>query len=451
MLKLLLRLWADQQRRNFKWGKFFGGLYFFALFLIVSIVITVAVYEETGTTTGMEAVATILAACIITPDFINKLLSKHDETVMDHYLKSKPIPERDWSRFLLFTNLVNFWNWAIPLLLFPFCVLFLPITTMLPAMLLITAVSMVGGVGITAFRRAKGWTNKWPVLAAMGLWQFFAFLYALLAAIMPWGLHTVGFLLICAGVIAAFYNYLRDLRRYDESKAKTGRVLLGASSLFSMEYISVLRSKRLRVGVLVSLVFVFNSYTQSINGLNVMFYMMMMFTAYFPSMMLGQWVFGVEANYFDGLWTKPVDLRQILINKLWFFALLNALAVLFLLPLIWMVDLSPWLLLATWLFVVGVGNPILMPTCLISSRIELFQSAFFNYQGASMAVNLYGIVALIPVAVYCVCTWLLTPLVAALSLSAAGLIGLLLEPLLIRRLSQLYEQRRYKCFERYRS
>lgn len=451
MLKLLLRLWADQQRRNFKWGKFFGGLYFFALFLIVSIVITAAVYEETGTAPGMEIVATILAACIITPDFINKLLTKHDETVMDHYLKSKPIPERDWSRFLLFTNLVCFWNWAIPLLLFPFCVLFLPITTMLPAMLLITTVSMVDGVAITAFRRAKGWTNKWPVLAAMGLWQFFAFLYALLAPIMPWGFHTVGFLLICIAVIAIFYNYIRDLRRYDESKARASKVLLGASSLFSMEYISVLRSKRLRVGVLVGLVFIFNAYTQWVNGLNVMFYMMLMFAVFFPSMMLGQWVFGVEGNYFDGLWTKPVDIRQILRNKYLFFALLDIIPTLLLIPLIWIADLSPWLLPATWLFTVGIGNILLMPTCLFSSRLELFQSAFFNYQGASMAINVYGLIVLLPIAAYCLCTWLLTPLVAAISLSAAGLLGIALQPFLTDKLAQLYEQRRYKCFERYRS
>ena len=399
----------------------------------------------------MEAVVPFIAVSIIVPDFINKLLMKHDETVMDHYLKSKPIPERDWSRFLLFTNLVNFWNWAIPLLLLPFCVLFLPLTTMLPAMLLITASSMVGGVAITALRRAKGWTNKWPVLAAMGLWQFFAFLYTLLVGVMPWGLHTVGFLLLCTAAIAIFYNYLRDLRRYDESRTRTGHVLLGASSLFSMEYISVLRSKRLRVGVLVGLVFVFNAYTQWINGLNVMFYMMLMFAVFFPSMMLGQWVFGVEGNYFDGLWTKPVDIRQILRNKFLFFALLDIVPTLTLIPLVWIAGLSPWLLLATWLFSVGIGNLLLMPTCLISSRLELFQSAFFNYQGASMAINVYGLIVLLPIVIYCLCTWLLTPLAAAASLAAAGLLGLFLQPLLTDKLAQAYEQRRYRCFERYRS
>ena len=450
MLKLLLKLWADQKRRDFKWGKFLGELYFFALFLIVSIVITVAVYEDTETTTGLEVVATIMAVSLITPDFLNKLLTKHDETVMDHYLKSKPIPERDWCRFLLFTNLVSFWNWSIPLLLFPFCVLFLPVTTMLPAMLLITAVSMVGGVAITAFRRAKGWTNKWPVLVAMGMWQLFVLFYAPLVAIMPWGVHTAGFLLICIVAIGVFYDYLCDLRRYDESKARTGRVLFGASSLFSMEYVCVFRSKRLRAGVLLGLVFVFNAYTQTINGLNVMFYSMLLFSVFFPSMMLGQWVFGVEGNYFDGLWTKPVDIRQILRNKYLFFALLNIVSTLPSLPLIWMVDLSPWVLLATLVFTIGVGNLVLMPTCLISSRLELFQSAFFNYQGASMAVNVYGLVVLLPVVVYCLCLWLLTPLVAAMSLIAAGLVGFGLHPLVISRLASAYERRRYQCFERYR-
>ena len=37
MLKLLLRLWADQKRRDFKWGRFLGEAYFFALFMMISI------------------------------------------------------------------------------------------------------------------------------------------------------------------------------------------------------------------------------------------------------------------------------------------------------------------------------------------------------------------------------------------------------------------------------
>ena len=454
MLKLLLKLWADQQRRNFKWGRFFGQLYFFVLYLIISVVATMVAYEEmeAEAETPMELVATFIAVIIIVPDFLNKLLMKHDETVMDHYLKSKPIPERDWFRFLLVHNLLDFWNWAMPVLLLPFCIVFLPWSSVLPAFLLIVAVSMVGGVAITAFRRARGWTNKWPVLVAMGIWQIFALAYAMVGSFMPWGLHVAGFLLLCLGAATVFFRYLCDLRRYKESQDKAGRILLaGASSLFSMEYVSVFRSKRLRVGVLMFLIFVFNAYTQAINGLNVMFYMMLLFAVYFPSMMLGQWVFGVEANYFDGLWTKPVDISEILRNKFWFYAVLNIFPTLLLIPLIWTADLSPGVLVATWLFTIGLGKLVMMPTCLISSRIELFQSAFFNYQGASLAINLYGLIVLVPVVVYCLGMWLMEPLVAAAVFGLTGIVGLCLHTLVIDRLVRAYKRRKYECFERYRN
>jgi hypothetical protein len=453
MLKLLLRLWAIQKRRNFKWGKFFGQLYFFGVFLMVSILVTIVVREETDNIESMTNIVSIMAVCMIVPDFLNKLLVKHDETVMDHYLKSKPIPDRAWNRFLLTTNLANYWNWAFPLLLLPFCLLFLKWTDALTAFILLLAVSMVGGVAITAFRRARGWTNKWPVLMAMGIWLAMAFVYSLTVFILPWGVHIVGFLLLCVGAIAVFYDYLCDLRRYDEEKAKTNHLFLsGNSSLFSMEYISMLRSKRLRIAVIVlPLVFVFNCYTQISQGTGPMFYFMLMFAIFASSLMLGQWVFGIEGNYFDGLWTKPVDIRTILTNKYWFFALLNLFSTLLVLPLIWISDLSPWIIPVTWIFTAGLANLLQMPTALISSRIELFQSAFFNYQGASLAVNMYSFVILIPLAIYVLCMWLLPLTTALIVLAAAGIAGFALHQVVLRWIAQRYEKNRYKNFERYRS
>ena len=453
MLKLLFRLWADQKRRNFKWGRLFGQLYFFGLFLMISIIVTFAVHEETGDLDDVAKVVSIMAVSIIVPDFLHKLLMKHDETVMDHYLKSKPIPDRAWNRFLLVGNLVNYWNWAIPLLMLPFCLLFMEWTDALLSFLLLLAVSMVGGVAITAFRRAKGWTNKWPVLVAMLIWLVFAFVYSLTALILPWGVHIIGFFLLCGGGVAVFYNYLCELRRYDEEKTKKSHLFLsGKSSLFSMEYISVLRSKRLRIAVIIlPLVFVFNSYTQIPQGVGPMFYMMLMFAIFAPSMMLGQWVFGIEGNYFDGLWTKPVDIRTILTNKYWFYALLNIFPTLLVLPIIWISDLSPWVLPVTWIFTVGLGNLVEMPTALISSRVELFQSAFFNYQGASLAVNMYSFVVLIPLAAYVLCMWLLPLTIALIVLAAIGIVGMALHQVVIGWIARRYEQNRYKNFERYRS
>ena len=452
MLKLLFKLWADQKRRDFKWGRFLGEAYFFALFLSVVITITVVVWQEMDTVEGIERSVPLLAAAIVVPDFLGKLLWKHDETVMDHYLKSRPIGERCWNRFLLAINLLDFWNWTMPLSLLPFCVLFLPLQTVAPAWLAIVAVSMVGGVAITALRRAKGWSGKWPVLLLMVYWALTAFFYAMVGLLLPWWAYIGGFLLLCGGAVAVFYHYLCSLRRYDEQQAKAGRLWLkGTASLFAMEYVSVLRSKRLRIAVLVvPLVFVINCYTQQSAGLNVMFYMMLVFAVFMPSMMLGQWVFSIEGNYFDGLWTKPVSIETLLRNKYLFYALLNIPPTLLVLPLVWTAGLSPWVLSATWLFTAGLCNLLMLPTCLISSRIELFQSAFFNYQGASLSVNVYGLIVLVPVIGYCVALWLLPTATAAAILAALGLAGVAIHRKVIGWLARKYELRRHECFERYR-
>ncbi len=452
MVKLLLKLWMCQKRRDFKWGRFLGESYFFVLLLLVSFAVTMIVYETVPSTEGMEMNVGFLAVAVILPDFINKFFVKHDETVMDHYLKSRPLPESAWNKFLLITNLVNFWNWGVPLCLLPFCFIFLPLWAVLPSFLLFIGVSMVGGVAITAFRRARSYADKWPIPAAMLIWFTVAAAYAPLVMLFPWWLHTVGFLALCGGAVAVFYSYLCTLRRYDESKASVGRLFLnGSSSLFSMEYISVLRSKRLRIAVIIlPLVFVFNAYTQSINGTGVMFNLMFCMAVLSPSLMLGQWVFGIEGNYMDGLWTKPVSILQILQNKFWFFALIDLFPLLLLLPLIWTVDVSPWLFVVTWIFAVGVFNPSLMPTCLISSRLELFQSAFFNYQGASLAINLYGLLSFIPLIAYCLILWLLPPTTAHVVIILSGLVGIALHPFIIKWLARRYEQRRYVSFERYR-
>jgi hypothetical protein len=275
-------------------------------------------------------------------------------------------------------------------------------------------------------------------------------MYGLTAIFMPWGVHLVGFLLLCFGAIAVFYDYLCDLRRYDESQAKAGRLFLGASSLFSMEYISLLRSKRLRVSVLVlPLVFVFNTYTQLVNGLNVIFYSMLLFEFFSPSMMLGQWVFGIEGNYFHGLWTKPYSIEHMLQNKYKFFILLTLGVAVLLIPAIFFMGLRPTTLLALILFL-GCGQSLLMmPTCLFSTRVDLFSSAFFNYQGANMSVSIYSLVIIIPLAIYMFSTLALPPLWGDALMAAIGLAALAIHRPCIRLLARKWKYNRYDNMERY--
>ena len=73
-MKLLLKIWLTQLRRDFKWGKFLGEAYFAFLFITLSIVITLVVREEVGDVTGMEKALPFIAVSMIIPDFIHKLL-----------------------------------------------------------------------------------------------------------------------------------------------------------------------------------------------------------------------------------------------------------------------------------------------------------------------------------------------------------------------------------------
>ena len=180
---------------------------------------------------------------------------------------------------------------------------------------------------------------------------------------------------------------------------------------------------------------------------HVLFYLY--FLLAWPSMFLGQWVFGIEGNYFHGLWTKPYSIEHVLLNKYKFFILLTLCMAVLLIPAIFFMGLRPTTLLALILFL-GCGQSLLMmPTCLFSTRVDLFTSAFFNYQGANMRVNIYSLVIFIPLAIYAICTLALPPLWGDAVMAAIGLVALAIHRPCIRLLAQKWKDNRYENMERY--
>ena len=166
-------------------------------------------------------------------------------------------------------------------------------------------------------------------------------------------------------------------------------------------------------------------------------------------MFLGQWVFGIEGNYFHGLWTKPYSIEHMLLNKYKFFFILTLSVAVLLIPAIFFMGLRPTTLIAMILFL-GCGQSLLMmPTCLFSTRVDLFTSAFFNYQGASMRVTIYSLIILIPLAIYAICSLALAPLWGDAVMAAIGLAALAFHRPCIRLLAQKWKNNRYENMERY--
>lgn len=228
---------------------------------------------------------------------------------------------------------------------------------------------------------------------------------------------------------------------------------LGDVSLWSIEWVQLLRSKRLRVSfILIAVIFLLNTYLQQqpvvqkdYHGIN----LMLLFGVAFPSIILAQWVLGIEANFFSGIWTKPWPVEGILRRKYLFFcAICGAMAVLILPCVLWM-GMSFWMLLSTLLFGCGVFVLPFMATCLFSSRMDLFSSAFFNYQGGNKQLNFFSFIMFIPMGIYFASYFLLPTLYAHLLIGGLGLVGILLSRPYIHWISNIWHRRRYKIMERW--
>ena len=113
MLRLLLRLWWLQQRRNFHKRDAFVACYIIFLYVVMGVSFFLS-FTENGGELGGEDMPALLGAGIVVgmliPDIIMKMVMKRDITAMDDYVKSRPVPEKIWNKFLLTTNLVSFWN-----------------------------------------------------------------------------------------------------------------------------------------------------------------------------------------------------------------------------------------------------------------------------------------------------------------------------------------------------
>ena len=119
MLRILLRHWWTISCRTFDWKRL-GVVAYFALCMVF------------GMWMGLEASGNSLSTLFHHPDsmyyivplvvgfsvseVLMKLFLKHDITGSDDYVNTKPISRRTWNSFLFALNLVDYLNWAVPVL-----------------------------------------------------------------------------------------------------------------------------------------------------------------------------------------------------------------------------------------------------------------------------------------------------------------------------------------------
>ncbi len=464
MLKLLIKLWWLQQRRNFSWKDAVVGGYIIFLYVVMGASFFFSFTENGGSLTGEDMPDTLglgLVVGMLVPDMFMKMVMKRDITAMDDYVKSRPVPEKIWNRFLLTANLVSFWNYVLPVLMIPVFTFLLPTTNqVIGSFLLFLFFSNIDGIYVTCWRKATEWMLKWPlVLGWIGMYVVLIG-YLVISSFFSTWLAFMGMFLLAVAVLSGLSVYLSHLQLYNEQNHKASRFHgFKGVGLFSLQYIGTMRAKRIRnMVVLVTAIFLFDAYmfawmpseaSEDLLGKTPMVTLYVVGAILLPSVVLSQWTFGIEANFFQGLLTKPVRVEEMLRNSFYYYVLVSLVALLLVVP---------FLLLDSGVSVIVLGggfclavfiNLFNLPTCLFSSRLEIFSTSMFSMQGANLKINLYAAAFLIPVGIVVAIYNFFGELVWGCTCVALALLSLTIHKWFIAKLAAVFYKNRYKRLEKF--
>ena len=464
MLRLLIKLWWLQQRRNFSWKDAAVGCYIIFLFVVIGVSFFMSFTKNGGNLTGEDMPATLgmgVVVGMLVPDIFMKMVMKRDITAMDDYVKSRPMSEKIWNRFLLTTNLVSFWNYVLPVLMLPvFIFLLSSAGQVIGSFLLLLAFSYINGVYITCWRKATEWMLKWPlVLGWVGMYVVLIGYLIFSSFFVAW-CAFIGMFLLASAILAGLIVYLYHLKIYNEQKRKASRFHgFKEINLFSLQYIGTMRAKRIRnMVLLITAIFLFDAYmfalmpseaSEDLMGKQAMVTLYVVGAILLPSVVLSQWTFGVEANFFQGLMTKPVKVEEMLRNSFYYYLMVSFVALLLVVPFLFME-------VGVNIFVLGGGfclavfiNLFNLPTCLFSSRLEIFSSSMFSMQGANLKINLYAVAFLLPLGIVIGIYYLWGEMAWACTCIALALLSLCIHKWFISKVAALFYANRYRRMEKF--
>ena len=398
-IRLLSRLRFRQFFRQKNKG-LVGKIIIIAYFWILELLFFFMLRDEGGAGFPPLLVAFILLGAIV-PDALIKIIFEHDQTVMDPFIRTRPISQSSWDRF---QSVSQFWrssNLAMPLIMAPACFLFMPFGWGLATLLVLYLFSVFGGFLVMLFKH-RG-------------------------------------------------NYPLEKR----VSAKAGRSFRPGSGhhIFGIQSRSFLRSKRLKTSVfLLTGVFFFQFISQGIGSVGHFDSMFLCFTILYPSIVLAQWGMSIEANFFSGIWTKPVSISRLLTDKFLFSSLLGVVTALITLPFCIWFDIPVYAPLVYALFNTGVGILLILVDAYNCMPFDLFGKAFFNYQGSASTFKASAIVvAIVVMLIPLILPFFLPDWIFYLILAVLGLAGVLFHRPYFRWVERQFLNNRYKYMEKYLS
>jgi len=255
--------------------------------------------------------------------------------------------------------------------------------------------------------------------------------------------------------------YIEELSAAEVKKMSTDYPFLdrfgAAGVLAALELKLILRHKRTRTSLFMTLFFMFYGlifYKQDLldeDKVNVIIFAAVFMTGTSITM-YGQFMFGWQAAYFDGLMANKINLKNFIAAKLLLFTSVSTLVTI----IISFYGFLSWkvlyIQLAAYFYNIGIGTIIILYFATWNSKaIDLSKRSTFNYQGVSASQFILIIpYFLLPYVFYFPFSYFGHPYWGVACLGLAGLLGLFTRSYWVTFLARELNKRRYKIADGFR-
>jgi len=226
--------------------------------------------------------------------------------------------------------------------------------------------------------------------------------------------------------------------------------------IISLEIKLILRHKRTKQILYMSVLFLFYGLIFYKSKLYVNSYGMLFFGAMFVTgflmLMFGQWVISWDSSHFDSLMTKNIPVRTYLNANYYLLISFNVICFILTTPYFFFGMQIVYLHLAAFIFNIGVNVYLLIFLATYNNRrIDLTKSSAMNYQGTTYKSFLIVLpIMFLPMIIVYVITALSSISVALWTLSIIGFTGILLRHQIMTLCVNQFNRRKYKLAEGFR-
>lgn len=399
-MKTLFKLFFKNAQYNFRWGAalakayIYGAIWLLAYMIFDNVVIIADAY--------IPAIILGTFMAIAVPYFMYRMLITHDAIAMDNYIKSRPIAQETWDRFVMLSQFFRMRNLYVPLLILPFASAILTIKT---AIL----------IGATAYL-------------------------------------TCVMISIVVLIIKKESNYAEEASDIAISTKATQTDTNNAVS--NMIWKATIRSKRIKMQViLLPLMIATQVYSRAsiTDELDTFMLVTLTMAVASVSMAVAQFGLAFEANYFPGIWTKPLPIKRILADRYRWLGIITIAPLLIIMPYIVYFDSLPIVgLVALVVYTIGFANLIILFDSFNCGKFDLMGNVFFNYQGNGSAWKLSRLLSLIIIVVVPIVLnsffgikWLFVAMIAL------GIVSFALRNRFFELEERRFKANRYKYMEEY--